>query len=76
MNTDEQEERAREIQKWSLLRRNERKAAMLDHNGNPLRPARSQAEITALYQRNIQIILTITNVCIAALTCLKVFGIL
>ena len=42
----------------------------------PLRQYRSQAEKTAVRQRNVQILLTATNVVVAGLTCLKVFGIL
>lgn len=42
----------------------------------PLKPYRSHAERVALKQRNIQIALTATNVLVACLTCLKVFGIL
>jgi hypothetical protein len=41
-----------------------------------LKEARSQAELTALSQRRIQIILSATNVTVACLTCLKVFDIL
>jgi hypothetical protein len=41
----------------------------------PLKPYRSHAERVALTQRNIQIGLTATNVIVACLTCLKVFGI-
>lgn len=42
----------------------------------PLRAARSQAEVQAIKQRNIQIALTATNVLLSALTVFKVFGIL
>jgi len=41
-----------------------------------LKHARSQAELIAIQQRGIQIALTATNVIVACLTCLKVFGIL
>ena len=42
----------------------------------PLKPARSEAELTALKQRNLQIALVATNVIIGCLTVLKVYGIL
>jgi hypothetical protein len=41
-----------------------------------LKHARSRAELHAIKQRNIQIALTATNVMIAGLTLLKVFGII
>jgi hypothetical protein len=41
-----------------------------------LKAARSQAELHAIKQRNIQIILTITNVCVTILIALKTFGII
>jgi hypothetical protein len=55
-----------EVIAQSVARRKEEK---------PLKPYRSQAEKIALHQRNIQIALTATNVIVACLTCLKVFGI-
>jgi hypothetical protein len=42
----------------------------------PLKPFRSQAEKHAIHQRNIQIALTATNVLVACLTCLRVFGVI
>jgi hypothetical protein len=42
----------------------------------PLKPYRSEAERRAVTQRNIQILLTATNVCIAGLVALKVFGLI
>jgi hypothetical protein len=42
----------------------------------PLKPARSEAELTAIKQRNLQILLVATNVVIGGLTVLKVYGIL
>jgi hypothetical protein len=42
----------------------------------PKKYARSQLEIVAARQRNVQIGLTATNCLVACLTCLKVFGIL
>jgi enamine deaminase RidA (YjgF/YER057c/UK114 family) len=76
LDTAAREEQERERLRDKLRRRNDRKAEMLDSKGKPLKPARSQAEVQALHQRNIQIALTATNVLIASLTCLKVFGIL
>lgn len=43
---------------------------------NKLKYARSHMELEAYRQRWIQIMLTATNVIVACLTCLKVFGIL
>jgi hypothetical protein len=40
-----------------------------------LKPARSEAELTAVKQRNLQILLVATNVVIGGLTVLKVYGI-
>lgn len=42
----------------------------------PLKAARSQAELQAIKQRNIQIALVATNVIITMLVALKTFGIL
>lgn len=42
----------------------------------PLKAARSQAELTALSQRKIQIVLSCTNIFISALIALKAFGII
>lgn len=42
----------------------------------PLRHARSQAELQAIKQRNIQIVLVATNVAITALVALKTFGLI
>lgn len=42
----------------------------------PLKPARSQAELQAVKQRNIQIILVATNVIVTSLVALKTFGLL
>ena len=42
----------------------------------PLKPARSQAELTALKQRRVQIFLVSTNVVISALIALKTFGLI
>lgn len=47
-----------------------------DNGEPPKKYARSQLEIEAYKQRWWQIALTATNVCIAILTCLKVFGLI
>ena len=73
---ENQERAERRRLRERLWQRNNRKAEMLDGNGHKLKVARSQAEVQALHQRNIQIILTATNVVLAGLTCLRVFGIL
>jgi hypothetical protein len=41
-----------------------------------LKPARSQAEVTAIKQRNIQIVLVATNVIVTGLVALKTFGLI
>lgn len=76
LDTAVHEEEERKKLRHRLLHRQERKADLLDSHGKPLKVARSQAEIQALRQRNIQIVLTATNVILAGLTCLRVFGIL
>lgn len=42
----------------------------------PLKPARSKAEVTAIKQRNVQIALVATNVCVSVLIALKTFDII
>jgi hypothetical protein len=55
----------------------ERKIAVeVDQIKKPKKYARSEAELIALKQRRIQIVLTAANVCASVLTLLKVFGIL
>lgn len=49
---------------------------MPDKADKELKVARSQAELKALRQRNIQIILTATNVLLTILIALKTFGII
>ena len=46
-----------------------------DKKGEPLKEARSEAELTAIKQRNLQIVLVATNVVISALIALKTFGV-
>jgi hypothetical protein len=53
-----------------------KKEAPKEFDRDQLRYARSHMELEAYRQRWIQIVLTATNVLVAGLTCLKVFGIL